>query len=60
MARSLLLEAAAIAGQIAQVALGLRGNEGGFEQAMLQQISNPLGIFRVGFATRNCRACAGH
>jgi hypothetical protein len=53
VARALLLETAAVPGQIAQVALRLGRNERGFEQAMLQQVSDPLGIFAIGLAPWN-------
>ncbi len=40
-----------IAREVAQFALLSLGNEAGFEQAMVQQISNPFGIFDVGLAS---------
>jgi hypothetical protein len=40
----------AIAGQIAQVTLRLGWNEAGFQQAMHQQLGQPLGILDIGLA----------
>ncbi len=39
--------------QVTQLPNGLWGNEAGREQAVAQQIGNPLAIFDIGFMPRN-------
>jgi hypothetical protein len=39
-----------VAGEIAQLALGRRGNQAAFQQSMLQQLRNPLAVANVTFA----------
>ncbi len=46
-ARALLVEGQTVARQVTQFPLRAQGNEAGFEKAMLQQLSDPLGIFDV-------------
>ena len=51
--RPLLHEGRAVAGGLAQVALGARRDETGAQQAQLHTLAQPLGILGIGFAARH-------